>query len=272
MVTLDEAIQSVKERFPFEGYVDPERIPYHHIISTVLRHLSPGSRILDLGSGPCDKTAILQMLGFKCSAYDDLQDDWHKLLGNRDKIIAFAKDCGIDFRLADDGAPPFEKNSFDMLMMLDVLEHLHDSPRDLLNDMLEFVKPEGLLFATVPNAVNIRKRIAVFFGGTNLARFESYYWYPGPWRGHVREYVKDDLVKLSEYLNLEIIEAKACDQMLQILPARVRLIYRAITSVFKGWKDSWMLVAKKRPGWAPKKSIPKDEFKAIIGRYTAYLY
>jgi hypothetical protein len=32
---------------------------------------------------------------------------------------------------------PFDKCSFDMIMLHDVLEHLHDSPRDLLNDLFE---------------------------------------------------------------------------------------------------------------------------------------
>src|SRR4030042_560440 len=71
---------------------------------------------------------------------------------------------GIDFKLSNNGYILFEKSSFDMLMMHDVLEHLHDSPRDLLNDLLELVKPEGYLFITVPNAVNIKKRISVLFG------------------------------------------------------------------------------------------------------------
>ena len=55
-----------------------------------------------------------------------------------------------------------------MVMSHDVLEHLHHSPRDLLNDLCELIKPNALLFITVPNAVNIRKRIDVLRGKTNL--------------------------------------------------------------------------------------------------------
>jgi SAM-dependent methyltransferase len=268
-MTPEEAIQLVIKRFPFEGYMMPGMAikgAYSNIANTVIRYLEPGSKILDFGCGPCDKTAIVQLLGFQCSGCDPLQDDWHTRPGNRDKILAFAKECAIDFRLASDGVLPFEKNLFDMIMLHDVLEHLHDSPRDLLNDLLELAKPEGLLFVTVPNAVNIRKRVDVLFGKTNLPRFEGYYWYPGSWRGHIREYVRDDLVKLSEYLNLEVVELRGCDHMLESLPVAVRPAYLCVTGILTGWKDSWLLVARKRRGWGPKKTLPQDELARILAK------
>jgi len=271
-MTTQEAIQLTIKQFPFEGYMTSGgtvKESYLNIANTVLHYLQPGSRILDFGCGPCDKTAILQFLGFECSAYDDLQDDWHKIQGNREKITSFARECGIDFKLAIGCELPFEKNSFDMIMLHDVLEHLHDSPRDLLNDLIELIKPEGLLFVTVPNAVNIRKRIDVMFGRTNLPLFESYYWYPGAWRGHVREYVKNDLVKLSEYLNLEELEIISCDHMLSKLPASIRPGYVLVTSIFRGWKDSWLLVARKRQGWSVKKTLLQNELTKILGKSTS---
>lgn len=268
-----EALQLVIERFPFKGYMEQAKGAYLNIANTTLRFLCPGSRILDFGCGPCDKTAILQNLGFKCSAYDDLQDDWHKVNGNKEKILAFARDSGIDFRLPNNRNLPFEKNYFDMLMLHDVLEHLHDSPRDILSDLLELIKPEGFLFVTVPNAVNIRKRLDVLFGRSNLPRFEIYFWYPGHWRGHVREYVRDDLVKLSEYLNLEIVELRACDHMIEKkLPIFARPVYLAVTRLFTGWKDSWLLLAKKSPNWVPKKTLPSDELARIMAKSTPYQY
>ena len=272
---VDAAIRRTVDEFPFKGYMLPKntiREAYSNIAKIVLRYLRPGSTILDFGCGPCDKTAVLQFLGFHCSGYDDLQDDWHKIPGNREKILSFANKCGIDFKQANAGMLPFDKNSFDMIMVQDVLEHLHDSPRDLLNDLLELAKPNGLLFITVPNAVNIRKRINVLFGKTNLPRFEGYYWYPGSWRGHIREYVRNDLVKLSEYLNLEVLELRSCDHMLQKLPISIRPAYLFITSVFQGWKDSWLLVARKRQDWSAKKSLSQNEFAKIMAKSMFYDY
>lgn len=272
-MSIEEAIQRTIDVFPFEGYITPERGAHSNIAKTVIKYLEPGSRILDFGSGPCDKTAILQYLGYNCSAFDDLQDDWHLLPGNQEKIISFAKVSGIDFRMASkDIKATFVKDSFDMVMLHDVLEHLHDSPRALLYELLELVKPNGLLFVTVPNAVNIRKRIDVLMGRTNLPRFDEYYWNPGSWRGHVREYVRNDLYLLSKYLDCEVLELSGCDHMLHKLPSNIIPVYLLISGVFQGWKDSWLLVARKNENWAPKKALDMKELFDILGKNTPYDY
>lgn len=272
-MTIRQAVAAVSERFPFEGYMRPTppgNAAVLNIARTVRRHLPPGGRILDFGCGPCDKTAVLQSLGYRCSACDDLRDDWHGREGNTDRLAAFARECGIDFRLIRDGAIPFDEGVFDMLMMNDVLEHLPDSPRDLLNRLLHLVKPGGLFFMTVPSAVNIRKRIAVLMGRTNLAPFEDYYWYPGnTWRGHLREYTRDDTRKLAEFLALEVVELRSCHHMLTRLPRLALPIYLALTRVFTGWRDTWLLVARKPAGWAPR-VLSDPERQAVLARATPY--
>lgn len=275
-MTIQEAIQQTVKKFPFQGYMTPAnenaKYSYQTIGSTVLKYLKPGSSILDYGCGPCDNLAILQLLGYKGYGYDDLLDYWHTLDGNREKIFSFAADCGINFNLISEGPLKVEKNSFDMVMLHDVLEHLHNSPRDLLNYLLDLSTPEGLLFITVPNAVNIRKRLSVIFGETNLPPFESYYWYPGSWRGHVREYVKSDLVSLAKYLNLEILELRGCDHMLQKLPKLARPLYHLATSFFPSWKDSWLLVARKMPNWSLNKTLSQHEMAQILNKSTTFRY
>lgn len=272
-MTPEEAIQQVRKNFPFEGYMNPAEGAYLNIARTVLRWLKAPASILDFGAGPCDKTAILSVLGFECSACDDLKDHWHMITGNREKIQSFAHNFNIRYCVIDDETNlPFEKGEFDMLMMHDILEHLHDSPRDLVNDLLKFVKARGLFFVTVPNAVHLMKRAQAVFGRTNLPTFDSYYWYPGPWRGHIREYVRDDLIKLAEYLNLDILELRSCNHMLDAVPVFLRPVWVGLTSILTGGRDSWLLVAKKKPGWAPKKFLSQDEFLPILGRYTSYQY
>ncbi len=269
---IEDAIERVRSRFPFAGYI-PERGGGHaNIAGCVLKLLKPGASILDFGSGPCDKTAVLQMLGYSCTAYDDLADDWHLLDENREKVIQWANDCGIRFKLAGRNGLPFEKESFDMVMAHDVLEHLHDSPRDLLNDLLELAKPNGYLFVTVPNAVNIRKRLAVLRGKTNLPSYPGFYWYPGRWRGHVREYVKDDLRQMASYLDLETVMLDSCDHMLQKVPKGVLPAYLIVTKLWKGWKDSWLFVGKKKVGWRPKRELPRTELEAILAESSTYKY
>jgi SAM-dependent methyltransferase len=272
-MTPEEAIRSVAARFPFEGYVFPEKASgYYHLVRTVCRHLPPGGRVLDFGCGPCNQTAVLQLLGYKCSGYDDLQDGWHKLPGNKDKIVAFAREFGVDLHVADGGPLPFAKASFDMIMLHNVLEHFHCSPRELLNDLLELVVPGGLLFVTIPNAASFKKRLAVLLGRTNMPAYATYYWFHGPWRGHIREYVKDDLVKLASYLSLAPLEAGYCDQALHQVPRGLLTAYRCITWCFRSWKDSCVLCARKQPNWSPRRALLPEEAVGLFSKYADYGY
>jgi 2-polyprenyl-3-methyl-5-hydroxy-6-metoxy-1,4-benzoquinol methylase len=264
MMSVEEAASFVRDRFPIEGYMSSSKSAYSTIAGTVQRYLQPGARILDFGCGPADKTAILQRLGYQCSGCDDLQEDWHRNPGQRDTILNFVKDAGIDFRLLNGGPLPFEKNSFDMVMLHDVMEHLHDSPRDLLIDLLELTTPEGLLFITVPNQVNIKKRLKVLRGQTNLTNYATFYWSQSPWRGHIREYVRDDLVKLCEFLDLDALELRGVDHMLQRIPAKARMPYLAVTKLLPDWKDSWLLMARKKKGWQPRRSLSAQEQSTVL--------
>ena len=229
-----------------------------------MRYLEPGAKILDFGCGPGDKTAILQRMGYQCSACDDLQEDWHFEPGLREKFMRFYSESGVDFHLLNGEGFPFEKKQFDMVMLHDVLEHLHDSPRDLLNDLLELTNDDGLLFITVPNQTNIKKRLKVIRGQTNLTNYATFYWSPKPWRGHIREYVRDDLARMCEFLDLEVLELRGVDHMLQKLPKNVRMPYVAVTRFLPDWKDSWLLVAKKRPGWQPRRTLSHAELVAVL--------
>jgi SAM-dependent methyltransferase len=269
-ITPEQALEIVREKFPFENYIGEDVSPHLNIARTVMRHLKPEARILDFGSGPCDRTGVLQELGYQCAAMDDLQDGWHSLGDNRKRILAFAKDLGINFKVGSDPLTMFGNESFDMVMMHHVLEHLHNSPRELSADLVELLRPGGFFYLTVPNLVNIRKRLDVLRGRTNLPAFDTYYWYPGSWRGHIREYTKGDLARLSRNLDLDIVELGSCHHMLGKVPTRLRPAYMAITRVFPGWRDSWSLVAKKPANWKPKRSLSEDELAALMSMYTRY--
>lgn len=253
---IDEVIRTVASRFPFDGYMGSQArgaFAYRSIARVAQEYFRPAARVLDFGCGPCDHAAVLQQLGFSCAGYDDLSDPWHLQDGNRERIKQFAALVGVDLRIADGGPIPFEENSFDVVMLNDVLEHMHDSPRELLCDLLKLVVPSGLLLITVPNAVNIRKRLAVLRGRTNLPAYEEFYWQAGPWRGHVREYVLDDLAQLAHYLDLDIVVLRGCDHMLGRVPGWARTAYLGVTSLFPGWKDSLMLLGRKKGNCGPRR-------------------
>ena len=266
---MDALIEKLEKEFPFKGYTKNATAPYHTVKNTVSRHLKAGDRLLDFGCGPCDKTSIVSQLGILATACDDLQDDWYKRDDNTQKILDFAKSMNIDFEF--DLSTALQKQ-YDMVMMNDVLEHIHHSPRDLLNDLVSAIKPEGYLFITVPNITNLRKRLDVLRGRTNLPSFELFYWYPGPWRGPTREYTRYDLEKLVDYLGLQTVELTTVHHMLANLSPKLVTPYKLITTVFPDLADTWLLVASKPTDWVPKKEISDTEFSEIYKQKSRDLY
>lgn len=260
---LRQACAEAVAQFPFPGYFDPLLGGHLSIARTVCRYLPPGSRLLDFGAGAADKTAPLAALGYRCTAIDDLGDEWHQQGDARKRILEFADRMDISYLnsagdLADDAV-------FDMVMLHDVLEELHESPRHLLIDLLGHVRSGGYLFVTVPNHVNLRKRISVLFGRTNNPRFDIFYWYPGRWRGPVREYTRADCTALAEALDLDIVELSGAHHMLGQVPARFRGVYRALSRLAPDTRDTWSMVARKPADWAPTRDLDDDEFRRVTG-------
>ncbi|MGB0454924.1 MAG: class I SAM-dependent methyltransferase, partial [Bacteriovoracaceae bacterium] len=267
---IGKSIEKTQNEFPFQNYLDKKFDAYHLISSTIKDFLPQGGTILDFGAGSCDKTAVLQNMGYQCSAADDLQDHWHEEKDSKNKILNFADSIGINYILLRDQKLELEENQYDMVMSHDVIEHLHDSPKDLLNILVKSIKPGGYLFLSVPNAVNLRKRISVLKGETNYPPYDQFYWYPGPWRGHVREYTKNDLSLLSQYLKLDLKLLKGADHMIWKLPTFARFPYYLFTNFFDGMKDTLYLIAQKPNNWNPV--IDSEEQKAILQKSTTFEY
>src|SRR5437588_621851 len=102
-------------------------------------------------------------LGFQCTAIDDLSDGWHLQGSNRHRIETFARGSGVKL-LVSDSVPNDLDGGFDMVMIHDVIEHIADSPRELLLRLIGLLRTGGYLYVTVPNAVNLRKRLLVLCG------------------------------------------------------------------------------------------------------------
>lgn len=270
---LENAWYQINNTFPFPGYIQNGRKSgYMDMVKKIAKWSGSEATVLDFGAGPCDKTAMFSLTGMNVTAFDTLEDAWHKLDGNDQKILDFAESVGINYSLPTETDPlPFLTSQFDVLMSHDVLEHFHSSPRVLMNKILQCLKPNGILAITVPNAANLRKRLHLLTGKTNYNKFDYFYWYPGMWNGHVREYVRQDLILLNQYLGLELLELSTYHLQLDVLPAWARPLFTSLTHLAPGFRDSWMLISRKPEGWNPKfKPEPEQFIQAFGGQYYDY--
>lgn len=243
--SIDAACTWLERNFPLDGYLSLGTDSHRSIAGLVREMLPEGGRILDIGCGPCDKTAVLSRLGYDCTGIDDFADPWHRSEGNLARIADFARRAGVALVEGDGHALPFKPGSFDAVLLCDVIEHLHSSPRAMLSRALELLRDDGALIISVPNAVNLRKRIDVLRGRTNYPPYGQFLDSGDVWRGHVREYTWGDLEQLARTLALRDVRVEGRHHMLAVLPRWARSPFRALTAPLPALRDSLVLCGRK---------------------------
>ncbi|MEY2714944.1 MAG: hypothetical protein RIT24_1287, partial [Planctomycetota bacterium] len=120
--TIDSAIAWLERSFPFEGYLHLGTGAQRSIAELVSERVPPQGEILDIGCGPCDKTAVLSQMGYRCTGIDDFGDPWHREGQNLAQIGRFARSAGVDLLEGDGHTIPFADESFDAVLACDVIE------------------------------------------------------------------------------------------------------------------------------------------------------
>jgi len=89
--------------------------------------------------------------------------------------------------------------TFDLVVLSEVIEHLHVSGAYVLAFLGSLLSPRGLLLCTTPNATGIGKRIRMLMGRNPYEQLRLYSKNPG----HIREYTKQELVQIAAAVGLD---------------------------------------------------------------------
>lgn len=182
----------------------------HHVINKVF---VPDCKLIDLGGGLNPLNGVIARLGGSVTVIDIFEYDLAWQVGKTSN--EFAADCaekkrylesvGVKFVDSDicklDLRDMFPATSIDAITSHHCLEHLHQSPKAVLESALDVLKPGGRMMLEVPNAINLLKRIKVLAGQTNYGSYEQYYD-ASNYTGHIREYSVSDLKTLARKLEL----------------------------------------------------------------------
>jgi len=160
----------------------------------------------------CDIGGGLSMFSVGCAAagfgrsvlVDDFNDSFNNKSGNaalslhrRYNVEVFSRDA------VHDGLRDIE-GPFDVITTFDSMEHWHNSPKRLFQDVVSKLKPNGSFVLGVPNCVNLRKRLSVLFGHGKWSLMQ--HWYEEElFRGHVREPDVGDLKYIAHDMHLNEI-------------------------------------------------------------------
>lgn len=115
----------------------------------ILRGVPAGARVLDVG---CERGELLNVLkGVGC-----------RVAGTQlsQGAADYAREhFGIDVFVGELQDAPFEAGSFDVILMINVLEHLPD-PESYLRRVAELLEPGGMFWVEVPNTGSFTARLS----------------------------------------------------------------------------------------------------------------
>ena len=127
---------------------------WHEVVAIASRHpgAGPTKSCLDVGTSPL--TFVLK--------------DYFQRVATLDYTAAFAPRCrrhGIDFFQGGILAEPdlLPETAFDCILFLEVLEHLHLDPTQVLAWLQRKLRPGGLLILSTPNMMCLGNRINMLF-------------------------------------------------------------------------------------------------------------
>ncbi len=193
--TLKGLLAEVFDLFPDEIRaltLYPNYYQYLLILRTVLPYLQEDRKVLDVGAGAGVIPLVLRKAGYECSAIDtwiEYSKEYSNRMGIKKDIIERLERNGVQVHYCDieKEVLPFKDCSFNIVLLLDVIEHLHNSPKKVLKEIKRVLVPNDVLIITTPHLATLKNRVYLPFGRSNYVEFKE--WYDNePFFGHIREF------------------------------------------------------------------------------------
>ncbi|MUG97020.1 methyltransferase domain-containing protein [Scytonema sp. UIC 10036] len=155
-------------------------------VSEIIGEPLAGKKILDIGCGWGQALFYFQNKGMVCYGFDPAPE-----------AVSYANKHGLNVVQAGmEKMDVFEGHEFDVVTLLNVLEHLADPVATLREIKERLLKPKGLLIIDVPNEFN-----AFQLAGRDVHKLED--WWVAP-PGHLNYFSKDTLCNLLANLGYEV--------------------------------------------------------------------
>lgn len=117
---------------------------------------------------------------------------------------------------------PFADNSFDMVLCMEVIEHLTYSPTHMLTESHRVLRQGGKLVLSTPNAINMKQTAALLCNRSMEFPYSGY----GIYGRHQREFTVQELRLLLEACHFRVVEAELANIFLRShLPRAKRLAF-----------------------------------------------
>ena len=167
-----------------------------------------------------------------------------------DAIIQYHRKTNPDFKLVQSDAQhlPFKNESFDIVLALDVIEHLY-SALDFLNEVNRVLRKDGRLILMTPNTSNVFEKtlkaflkIPLFMGNKISAQKAEQSHAEST---HVKEFSVRELTSLIKESKFKICTFNTYNEniLYKILDPSISLIFQCHLKRYK-WRKAYFLLEK----------------------------
>lgn len=236
---------------------------YRFVLRHVLPLLPAQASVLDLGAGPGVIPLALREVGASVTVADKWDHyrtaDSEPAEGappSRMGLLPVMREryarSGVVMHELDLVNEPlrFADESFDMVLLLAVIEHLPKSPKRLLEEVTRVLKPGGVFILEVPNIAALRNRIKLAFGKSIHFPLDDWY-YSEPYCGHYRELTRGEVLTYMKYAGLEPLWVRMSDTPFHNTKLANGYYRRGfqLNSLFQWMKLVYLLACLLVPSW-----------------------
>jgi SAM-dependent methyltransferase len=253
-----------------DGYYKNHALVYLRALK-ILREAVPAEtplKVLELGAAPYFFTALVKTcLPCELTAVSVPVGIWPgaPLRARRESVKLQAGKIPRQFEIEvhvlniEKDPFPFPDDFFDLVLCMEVIEHLTYSPSDMLAETHRVLTEAGNLFITVPNAINIKRTLQLLVNETIEHRYSGY----GVYGRHNREYAPHELEALLAACNYQVVLLQTANVWREIARSSsarrlANVLLNALTSVpvpyLRAKREYVFALAK--PVGEPKASYP----------------
>jgi len=154
---------------------------------------------------------------------------------------ALCNEFGIDLRISNvENSPlPLEDESVDVLLLLEIIEHLCIYPNDLFDEIFKKLKKGGNLVVSTVNFLRFSNRIRVLLGKSPLI---DYFERTSDGRNHLREFLPAEVSHYMERSGFSIVGRYSFGVPVgnPIISILLRLIY-----LYPAFRNYFLIIGKK---------------------------
>ncbi|MGQ0793009.1 MAG: class I SAM-dependent methyltransferase [Deltaproteobacteria bacterium] len=262
--------EELKEVYSEEGQLGKQ----HHIkearFNQILDNLAQfkprgGKKLLDVGCSRGIFMRLAQGRGWEASGIDV----------DRETIEYVSQTYGLEVSVATITQSPFAAKSFDVVSMLDSIEHMPD-PLASVESVRKILRDDGILLLRTPNADGLLPRLTYLLFAKTLGFWE----HPGPPK-HVYQFSTDTMKKLLHKAGFEI-EFIATDEIYvrSTVEELEEEMISALKRVLRGLRGEIVKPSaagskpkqeKKPPSSMMKASLPKRAFRLFFRSLSSAL-